>query len=425
MALDSPYTLNNVRSLKNYGLYIIGNTYDPIFAKGIVQSKPNILINGSTCTIDYSHVFDMSDKTYFKKTFGKFSAGETFSISTSEYYDEQNNIRTNISGTLRLSSTTNDNQIVTATIVSGMTGVTGYNYFSKNNFTQTPQYTFTSTGGTVGYFLVNSLPNISKTTFKSMGIIGSAFGFEEYISISGGTAQNIDKIQVYGTTTLKDNTEVLYFTSGGTAQDFSSTASTVSLYLRGYPYLITAPYNSNVTGILTVNTYNTGDLVYCFENQSLNQASLRKSKLASGYSADYNACESCYDLIYGSGIGTTVNVSSPAFSNLLYLVVYNQSNVSSITATRAAFLATSTTSVNIASLSNTILKIDMSHPSLLGYNLEVYYDAGHNNPFGSGYSIYGIPGYNGAYAILNNYPTATTLYCILSGLSTIYFTIAT
>ena len=425
MALDSPYTLNNVRSLKNYGLYILGNTYDPIFTKGIVQAKPNILINGSTCTIDYSHVYDISDKTYFKRTFGGFSAGQTFSISSSQYYDEANNILTTLSGSCRLSSTTNDNQIIISTIVSGLTGTTGYNYYNKDNFVDTPQYTFTSTGGTVDCFLVNSLPNTSATTFKELGILGSAFGFEEYIDIAGGTSSNVARIQVYGTTTLKDNTELVYFTSGGTAQDFSTAATKVNLYLRGLPSLITAPYNSNVTGIMAVNVASTGDLVYCFENQSINQAMLRKSKMSSSYLASYVACDSCYDLIYGSGIGTPISTTTPSFSNLLYLVVYSKSNVSATFAARAAFLASSTTNVSLSSTQNNILKIDLSHPTMMGYNLAIYFDAGYKIPIGDKYYTYGTPGYNGAYGILQNYPTSSTLYCVLTGLSTIYFTITT
>lgn len=426
MALDSPYTLNAVRSLKNYGLYISGNTYDPIFTKGIIQAKPNLLINGSTCTLDYSHVFDISDKTYLKKTFGGFSAGETFSISSSQYYDEENNVLATLSGTCKLSSTTNDGQIIISQIISGLTGATNYNYYSKDNFVDTPQYAFTSTGGTIGYFLVNSLPNSSSTTFKKMGIIGSAFGFEEYIDIpDGGTGENNARIPVYATTTLKDNTEILYFTSGGTAQDFSTAATKVNLYLRGLPSLLTSPTNSNVTGIFTVNVVSTGDLVYCFENQSLNEATLRKSKLSSSYLGSYVACDSCYDLIYGSGLGTPIGTVSPSFSSLLYLVVYSKSNVSATFAGGAAFLVSPTTNVTLSSTKNNIMKIDMSHPTMMGYNLSIYFDAAYKIPVGDKFYTYGTPGYNGAYGILQNYPTSSTLYCVLSGLSNIYFTITT
>jgi hypothetical protein len=92
---NSPYVLNSVRSLKNYGLYITGSTVDPIWSKGFLNSKPNFSIQGSTCYIDYSHVSDISDKIYFKRTFSIFgSSGETFAFSSSRYYDENANIST-------------------------------------------------------------------------------------------------------------------------------------------------------------------------------------------------------------------------------------------------------------------------------------------------------------------------------------------
>jgi hypothetical protein len=426
MALESPYTLNNVRSLTNYGLYIIGSTVDPIWSKGILNSKPNILINGSTCTIDYSHVYDISDKVYLNKTFGGVTGGETFYVSSSNYYDENKNILSTLSATCRLSQKLNSNQIVIATIISGFTATSNYNYYSKENFVDTPQYTFTSTGGTVGNFLINSLPNSSPTTFKEMGLLGSLFDFEEYVDISGGTAQNKDKLKIYGTTTLKDNTEILYFTSGATAQDFSTTATTVNAYLRGYPSLITAPYNSNVTGIFTISNALTGALLSCFENQSINQTSLRKSKLATAYIGSYINCESCYDLIYGSGLGTPINVVSPAFSNLLYLTIASPSSATATNAVNGFILATAATgSVNLTTTTNTILKIDLSHPSIMGYNLSIFVDAGYKIPIGTNYNSYGIPGYNGAYAIVQNYQTSTTLYCTLTGRSNLYLTIKT
>jgi hypothetical protein len=307
-----------------------------------------------------------------------------------------------------------------------LTSTSSYNYYNKDNFVDVPQYTFTATGGTIGNFLVNSLPNASPTTLKDLGIFGSAFGFEEYISISGGTSSNIDKLQVYGTTTLKDGTEILYFTSGATAQDFSSTATTINQYLRGYPSLITAPYNSNVTGIFTITNASTGTLIYCLENQSLNQAQLRKSKLASGYLGSYMTCDSCFDLIYGNAAGTTINIVSPSFTNLIFLQILSGSTVFVSTALSASFLASSTTNVSLNYLTtNNILKIDLSHPSIIGYKLNIYLDAAYKIPVGDKYYSYGVEGYNGAYAILQNYPTSSTLYCVLSGLSNIYFTITT
>lgn len=423
---ESAYTLNKVRTLKNYGLYITGLTVDPIFTKGIINSKPNLLIQGSTCTIDYSHVYDASDSLYLKRTFGGFSgAGETFSISASQYFDEYNNVTTTLSGTCRLSTTINDNHIIIATIVSGLTATSDYNYYGKDNFVDSPQYTFTSTGGTIGYFLVNSLPNLSKITFNTMGILGSAYGFEEYIEISGGTSNNVERIPISGTTQLKDSTELLYFASGGTFQDFSTTNTSVDLYLRGFPSLVVAPQQSNVTGIYTISDASTKDLRNCYENQTLNQAQLRNSKIAAGYLSSFVSCKSCYDLIYGSGISTPFSVISPAFNNLIYITVSSPTSTTNIAALNIN-ITTSASSVSLTPANgNTTLKIDLSHPSILGYSLQTYSDAAREIPLGSAYKIYGVPGYNGAYAIIDSYVVATPIYCVLSGLSTIYFSIQT
>ena len=73
-------TLNLVRSYKNYGISVYGNTYDPIFAKGWLNSSPNVLIQGNTCYLDYSHTYNTSDRTFLKKTFGVVPTGTTLSL---------------------------------------------------------------------------------------------------------------------------------------------------------------------------------------------------------------------------------------------------------------------------------------------------------------------------------------------------------
>ena len=424
---DSAYTLNKVRTLKNYGLYVTGLTVDPIFKYGILNSKPNILINGSTCTIDYSHVYENSDAVYLRKTFNGFSGGgETFTVSSSQYFDEYNNVTTTLSGTCRISSVINAGRIIVATIISGMTAESDYNYYGKNNFIDTPQYAFTSIGGTIGYFLVNSLPNLSVTTFNDMGILGSIYGLEEYIEISGGTANNAERILVNGTTTLKDSREVLYFTAGGTFQNFSNTVTTVDLYLRGKPSLLLAPYQSNVTGIFTILDASTSDLAFCFENQTANQAQLRRASLPPVLTSSYLNCQSCYDLIYGSGIGSSIDIVSPPFTNLLYITVISETSVLVTTSLGLSTNVSVSQPVTLnRSVANNILKIDLSHPSLIGYELSFYSDAGYNIPLGAIYNSYGIAGYNGAYAMINPTPTTTTIYGVLSGRSTINFTIKT
>ena len=145
------------------------------------------------------------------------------------------------------------------------------------------------------------------------------------------------------------------------------------------------------------------------------------------YNSNFVDCKSCYDLIYGTEIGTDIYIISPAFTNLLYLTVTspisatlasaNNLNVTTTTITQSVILNRST--------GNNIFKIDLSHPSLIGYDLAFYSDAGYNVSLGPVYNRYGIPGYNGAYAMINPTPVSTTIYGILTGQSTIYFNIKT
>lgn len=425
MALDSPYTLNSVRTMTNYGLEVQGNTVDPIFTKGFLNTKPNVLINGSTCVIDYSNAFDVSDRLYLTKTFGSLTAGNTFTFNATEYYDESNDLLTSLYGTCIFSSSLNNNSIIIATRSSGLTASSIYNYYSKDNFTEVPQYTFNSTGATVGCFLVNNLPNLAQTTFKSMGIIGSAFGFEEYIEIIGGTADNSDRIPIYGTATLIDSQEILYFASGGTTQNLFNTATQLNLYLRGMPTLLVAPYNSNITGIFTVSGITNGNLISCYENQSLNEAILRKSKLTAEYFGSYINCKSCLDYVYGETIGTPYYIALPAFDNLMYLQIADTTTptVSTVTALYGQFTTVSTLSINTQTSINTTLKIDLSHPTLAGYDLEFYSDAARTMPIGSFFEVYGDLGYNGAFGMVINYQTPSNLYGVLSGPQTLYFTV--
>lgn len=421
----SKFTLNNVRSLNNYGLHVSGNTIDPIFERGWLQTKPNILINGGSCYIDYSHTFNVSDLTYINHTFKKLGVGANFYLKPSEYYDAEKNILTNLGGTLSVSQLLNDNRLIVTNIVSGITGVCGYNYFIKENFNYIPQYIFQNTTPFTGYYLINSMPDLSKITFETMGILGDDFGYEEYISLSAGICENSERIQVAASSTLKDKQEILYFLNGGTFQNMGNTLCAVDLYLRGDPELLKAPVKSSVTGIYTVSSINSGALIYCFENQSLNQANLRKESLDSTSTfGDFVNCESCKDLIYGSANTMTFADIGDFFNNLIFLQIVDATTASALSASVGSFLLGSTTAVRVPITNSRIIKIDLSHPSLIDYDLVIYTDPSRETLLGgTNFMKYGVVGYNNSYGIVKNYVANTTLYCTLQGISTINFTI--
>lgn len=421
----SKFTLNNIRSLTNYGLYVSGNTTDPIFSKGWLKTSPNILVKGSSCYIDYSHAFDASDIIYFNQTFKKLGVGATFYMAPSEYYDAEKNILKNLGGTFSVSRLINGNRIIVANIVSGLCGATAYDYFSKENFNSTPQYTFQNTASFTGYYLINSMPSLSSITFHSMGILGSALGYEEYISMSSGICQNSERIEILGSSQFKDGQEILYFLNGGTYQDMGNTKCSVDLYLRGNPELIKAPRSTSVTGIYVVSSLLNNTISYCFENQTLNQATLRKESLEpSTYTAQFLNCESCMDLVYGDANTILFEKIGDLFDSLLFLYVIDGANVNLSTALVGSFVANSTTVVRVPLSSNKTIKIDLSHPTLIDYDLTIYTDPARKTVLNPGiFRKYGVIGYNNSYGMIRSYPTNTSLYCTLQGPSTIYFTL--
>jgi hypothetical protein len=427
----NPYALNVVRTFINYGFYIQGATSsDPVFTKGWINSTPNILIKGNTCYIDYSHVYDVSDRVYLNRTFGSFTggSGKTFYFSPTEYFDEETNSRYTVGGTCNFSQSLNQSRIIVATIGSGFTGNTNYNYYSKENFTSIPQYTFTDSGKTGYYYMINSMPELSPTGFINCGALGTAFDTEDYVQISGGTAENYGRIPIYGSTRLKDGQEIMYFTSGGTTQDFITTPTTVRIYLRGEPSLASYETSEIVTGILTIND-GYGNIVDCYENQNGNQSIFRKAAVSSTRNANYFLCKSCPDLIYGNNLTVPSGPILSEFGNVLFLYIKvsqfgNTTNY--ILNSQSSSSRVATTSQTEFNLTNTPsnLKIDFSHPSLIGYSFSGFTDPERTISADASIQIFGPLGYNTAYVFVtaNRLPT-TTLYCSLKGPQTINFTI--
>ena len=137
------YALIKVQEATNYGFNILyASTSDPILSKGWIASTPNISINGSTCYIDYSHVYNTSDRIFLQRTFGSMTAGTTFYVNSSQYYDAEKDYRILVGGTCNFSSTLNSGRIIIGTIAAGLSGTTAYSYYNKENFVDTPQYTF-------------------------------------------------------------------------------------------------------------------------------------------------------------------------------------------------------------------------------------------------------------------------------------------
>jgi hypothetical protein len=421
-------TLNQVRSYKNYGLIFQGNTYDPIFTKGWLNSSPSISIQGVTCYLDYSQSFDTSDRTYLNRTFGSFSGGETFYIQPTKYYDPITELNTTLGGTCYFKNTLNSGKIIVSTVSSGMTFDSTYNFYKKENFLSPPQYTFGLSGSTGNKFLLNSFPQASYTSFKKMGFLGSQFGFQEYIDVSGATGSNTGRLTVIGNATLKDNQEILYISNGITSQSLLSTSSDVKMYIRGYSTVSQIQQPENIIGIYRIHDSD-NKLVECYENQNYYQTYLRNQAIGSTYSGYWVQCESCPDNIYSTNISSDGIPSSLLFDNNIFLTIDQVSSVFSSTLSPSLVYTVFTqrnysgTAQNASRLTFTInvgLKIDLSHSSLQGWSFQVFIDPSYTIPLINNIYISGQPGYDQSYILIKNaVDLPRTLYCQFNGPQTI------
>jgi hypothetical protein len=419
--------LNTVRSYKNYGLVIQGNTYDPILTKGRISSSPSILISGNTCYLDYSHVYDTSDVIFLKRTFGRFSAGNTFYMQSTEYYDPNTGTREYVGGTLGFSSTLNEGKIIIASTKSGMTYSSTYNFYLKDNFVSTPQYVFSNTGLTAN-FIVNTLPSSVPLSFEKMGFLGSELGFEEYIDFSGATSSNYGRLVVGGTVTLQDNQELLYLTSGTTFQNLTSAATELKMYIRGSSDVSEIQQPENITGIYRIHDSN-NKLVECYENQNYYQAYLRKQTLGTAYTGYWVQCDTCPDSIFSESLATDGVQSNLLFDNSVFLFISTISTnvatnlVPSITYGVFTQRSLSGSAQSAGRLSFAVavgLKIDLSHASLQGWKFEIYSDPTFTIPISNNIHVSGQPGFDQAYVlVVSAVDVPRTLYCKLIGPQTL------
>jgi hypothetical protein len=418
------YTLNKVRGIVNTGIVVKGTTLDPCFSKCWFNTVPNVSIDGSTCYIDYSDTYNNSDRVFLKRIFSNLPIGSSVYFTNTEYYDETANVRTFIGGTFTYSSNFNDYKTIIGTVTSGFTAISNYTFFDKQNFVTIPQFNIGYTGGsTAANYILNTLPNKKNTTFKDTGILGSAFGFEEYIEISGSTL-NSGRIKTYGAVKFKDETEAIYVTGSTlTDQDLKTTSTTLNLYLRGESNVSIIEKPENVIGSFVV--YDSNLLKQnCYENQNEYQAQMRSQALGATYYSYWGPCQDCdnglqYSSFALNGNKTVYYVNSVYFSIGPASITADQLTVtvpySVFTNRGLSGIPSSVSSLTFTSL-NGNLKLDFSHPSLQGWNVDIFTDANLQQKLITSYYKSGVPGYDQSYILLL-YGTSLpkTLYCVFSG----------
>jgi len=400
------YNLNEVKRIKNYGISINGNTYDPIFTKGFLNSSPNISIVGTSCYIDYSNTTNLSDLTFLKRFFSSSPQGTTFYLSYGDYYDETKNIQLDISGVFSKVLSTNEDKLIIGSIVSGFTYTSNYSYFNRNNFVKTPQYTTGYVGGsTSSNYVLNNLTSNPEKSFINAGIIGSSFGKEEYVQIEESTS-NTGKLKINSGTILKDNKEILYLNSSLTDENLGTTYSNCVFYIRGNSNPIVLNYSRKEMGCYVVYDEN-GNQISCFENQNRLQAFLRSQHENESYSSYWVPCLDCSRLS-DNAINAATSDRSLLFDSSVFFYVTEQPyitlNNSNQYETQYSYTLFSNASGNdnISTVSEITFsidygfKIDLSHPSLKNFTVEAFADNYKSVPMSEHIFKIGTPGYDQA-----------------------------
>ena len=398
------YVLNAVKSIKNYGFDVNGSTFDPALTQGYINSKPNLSIIGSCCFIDYTATTDISDLTYLIKLFKNTPAGTTFQFSNSSYYDDDYTYTVDPTGVFAFRSLTGNDKIIVGSIVSGFTYLSNYKFYKKINFINPPQYTTGYTGGATGSnYITNNLNENFYKSFINFGVIGSAFSKEEYLGLSGSTS-NTGKIKINSVLRLKDNRELLY--TDTTLQNENLTQNEITLihYLRGNANPEIVSKSKQNVGCYVVYDSN-GNQVQCFENQNQLQAFLRSQYESPSYSAQWIPCLFCSRLT-NNGFDAASSDKSILYDAQIFVLVAEQTSSSidnngNITTNYNYFLRTNinggSTVVSSSSLSFTIsngLKIDLSHPTLKGFSVNVYSDSKKSVPVTEHLYLLGVPGFD-------------------------------
>lgn len=399
------FVLNAVKSFTNYGIVLSGTTTDPALTKGFFLSSPNVSIIGSSCYIDYSNTSNISDLTYLKKLFHSAPVGTTYSLSSGDYYDEYKNLRTDISGVFSKSSFTNDGKLLIGSIVSGFTYTSNYSYYDKSYFVSPPQYATGYTGATGVNFITNNITSNPAKSFVNSGPIGSCFSQEEYVELSG-TTLNAGKLKINSVIKLKDNKELLYIDNTLISENLGATATTSTFYIRGNANPDILNKSRKLLGCYTVYD-NNGNQINCFENQNQLQGFLRAQSVTSGYSAYWVPCLDCSRLTDNAINAATSDKTLLFDANVFFYI--NQQALATLNESLEVVLtyvyelysnaAGNSNLQSTSAITFTIdngYKIDLSHPSLKGFEVEAYIDSQYTIPMTQYIYKLGILGFDQA-----------------------------
>jgi hypothetical protein len=398
------YALNACKTLINYGTNIRGSTFDPSFSQGFISSKPNVSLIGSSCFIDYTGSFNISDLTYLKKLFKNTPVGTTFAFSDASYYDPNYEYTVDPSGVFRFESLTGNDKLIVGGVQSGFTSLTNYKFYNANNFVNAPQYSSGYSGGATAHnYIENNLTINAGKSFISLGIIGNQFGKEEYVEVSGSST-NTGKLKIDSVIKLKDNRELVYLTSTAQNENLAISGITYTHYLRGNANPEILSKSRRQIGCYVVYD-SLGNQISCFENQNQLQAFLRSQYETSTYTAEWVPSLSCSRL-YDIGFNASTADKALPYDASVFVYIdqftagnydpsgnYNESYVYLLKTNNGENGALQVTS-ELNFTIDTGFKIDLSHPSLKGFAVNYYTDAAKSVPMTENIYLLGVPGFD-------------------------------
>lgn len=418
MSSNTNTFLTPVKSTNFYVSEFVGSTTDPCFTKGLIESNPTIYKSGNSFFIDYSASQNSSDLKFLKRFFGSLTAGNTLSIVGGTYYIEKSAQKYNFVGTYTIAGYTGfyNNYIN----LSGITYPTNLSdgVYQAENFIEPIKFSAIS-GKTAQYFS-SKVNKDDPYNVSFFGIYGNDYGIEEYFELTGSTLNSL-RYKIDTAIKLDDLSEIVYINQGSTilSESFFCVPVAATVYMRGVPDIITLSQNKNLNGLLKkINS--SGQVLQIFDKQNLHQRYCRSIADPSNY-YDWYAEHSAlyYQYIYNpiayDGLSLSINYYS--FIKFGTDVITTTSVVDdSVTQTNIPVLVvdgvrTSTASYQTQSVTNPILKLDLSDTSLYSTTIEPFLDAQCTTRLSSSFFLNGVPGFDGAsFIYLKTNSSPSTIY---------------
>lgn len=398
--------LTLVKTTNSYVSQFVGSTSDPGFTKGLVESYPTIYKNGNSFFIDYSETTNTSDLKFFKRFFGSLTGGNTFTVSGGTYYIQNTGQQLNFGGTYTFYGATGlHNQYINLGGITFSTSLSDGVYPSIN-FTTALNYNF-STGATAQYYISKVNKN-DPFNLEFLGIYGNDYDYEEYLEIAGASTNSL-RYKIDSSLKLNDGSEVVYINSESSIsnENLYFVPCNVNVYMRGVPDLVTLSQNKNLNGILKkIDSY--GNTVEILSNQNVHQRYCRSIAYPTFIYDWYAAYRtSNYKNIFNPLAYNGLSVSITHFAYAKIQTVVTTSNV--INEITGTFQQTNTNALSIdgvitqnvsytspISVTNPVLKIDLSDSSLFSSTVEPYIDSECSSPLSVNYFLNGVPGFDGA-----------------------------